>query len=320
MSNCAHCSLNLYEAIQRFRLNEVASLDFFRFHGVLPSSVECPRCHLPCSLRTELKVWRCRNSVYPQNGKKRKKIECGFSVSDRKNTFLEKSRLPAWKMLLFVNHFLDRTWCHRIIFENLEIAKDTSVNWRSFCSKVCQFWLENGQEKLGGPGVEVDLDETILNKHNKYNQGHRVKMVWIFGGIERVSKKTFLIPLTADCEGGESRDPSTIIRLIRRHIRPGSIIYSDCWSAYLPLPEHGFKHKQINHIENFVKPEDRKIHNQIVDGLWKTVKNIVIRPGMKTAFLKQYIARCLFLKATPQHTERLHRFLTEASKMYPGVK
>lgn len=314
MTSCTNCSINLYEAIQRFRLNEEASIEFFRHHGVLPSSVECPRCHSPCLLYAKRKVWRCRKTVARQ---KRGKAECGFNVSDRKNTFLENARLPAWKVLLFVNHFLDQSWSQRIMFENLEMNYRTSVDWTSCCSEVCQFWLEHVQEKLGGPGVEVEIDENIISCR-KDDEGRQMKTVWLFGGIERISKKTFLVPLTADCEEGDSRDAATLIPLIFRHIRPGSIIYSDCWSACVQIPDPKYTHHQINHTEHFVDTEHQNIHTQTVERLWRILKEIHIRSGIKTVYLRQYVARVLFLKSIPQHSQRLHRFLTEMTQLYPG--
>lgn len=60
----------------------------------------------------------------------------------------------------------------------MDITKVTSVNWRSFCSEVCQFWLENVQ-KLAGPGVEVEIDETVIARR-KYNRGRLMKTVWLW--------------------------------------------------------------------------------------------------------------------------------------------
>lgn len=53
---------------------------------------------------------------------------------------------------------------------------------------------------------------------------------------------------------------------------------------------------------------------------WTTIKDIVKRSGHKTASLKRYIARFLFMKSIPHHSQHLHMFLTEVSKLYPGPK
>lgn len=53
-------------------------------------------------------------------------------------TFLEKSRLPAWKVLLLSIISLESKNC-------LKTCKllTTLVDQQSYCSEVCQFWLEN---------------------------------------------------------------------------------------------------------------------------------------------------------------------------------
>ena len=57
-----------------------------------------------------------------------------------------------------------------------------------------------------------------------------MKQVWLFGGIERVSKQRFVVALTGDV--GKKRDKATLVPLIKKYIKFGSIIYSDCWGAY----------------------------------------------------------------------------------------
>ena len=66
----------------------------------------------------------------------RKGRSCGFSVSDRKGTFLDRIRYPPWKMMLFVNHFLSRYWDHKGVMESLHLSSATSVDWRSFCCEL----------------------------------------------------------------------------------------------------------------------------------------------------------------------------------------
>ena len=69
----------------------------------------------------------------------------------------------------------------------LNISSKTSVDWRSFCSEVCSNWFLN-QEQIGGEGVEVEIDETQFVR-KKYERGRLLNHIWLFGGIERVTKK-----------------------------------------------------------------------------------------------------------------------------------
>ena len=108
----------------------------------------------------------------------------------------------------------------------------------------------------------------------------------------------------------------TFFPIISKYILPGSVIVSDCWTAYNTLCEEGYKHWRINHSLNFVDPDDREVHTQNIERLWRDVKEFVRHPGICSAYLKQYIARYLLLKNVSQKLH-LHTFLVEATKLYP---
>ena len=84
-----------------------------------------------------------------------------------------------------------------------------------------------------------------LIARRKYERGRVVKQVWLFGGIERVSKERFVVALTGDV--GEKRDMATLVPLIQKYIKQGSVVYSDCWGAYKGLEELGYSHYAVNH-------------------------------------------------------------------------
>ena len=74
----------------------------------------------------------------------------------------------------------------------LSISKKSVIDWSSVCREVCQFWLEQRSEVLGGPGIVVEIDEAKIG-HRKYNRGRWVEGFWIFGGYERGTGQTFLV-------------------------------------------------------------------------------------------------------------------------------
>ena len=64
---------------------------------------------------------------------------------------------------------------------------------RNFAREVCFSVLEQDSEHIGGPGKFVEIDESKFGKR-KYHRGKRPKRVegvWVFGGIERESKRCF---------------------------------------------------------------------------------------------------------------------------------
>lgn len=66
---------------------------------------------------------------------------------------------------------------------------------------------------LGGEGKVVEIDEAKFGQR-KYNKGRAVDGQWVFGGIERVSRKIFLVPV-------EKRDSTTLLKCIKEYIKPG---------------------------------------------------------------------------------------------------
>ena len=186
MSLCEGCSRDYFQCIVDFHSQIEKSVEFLRNHGVLPLSIECPKCHNQCIHREDgQKIWRCTASKKIPKTKKRR--YCDFSTSDYKGTFLQNSSIPAWKVILFVNHWLSNNWNHKMVIKCLKFSTRTSVDWRSFCSEVTDFWFTN-QQSIGGPGVLVEIDETLIVRR-KYERGRVLSQVWLFGGIERLTKK-----------------------------------------------------------------------------------------------------------------------------------
>lgn len=73
-------------------------------------------------------------------------------------------------------------------------------------------------------GKEVEIDESKFGKR-KYNRGRVRDGQWVFGMIERGSNEV-MMTVVAD------RTASTLIPIIQAHVRQGTTIFSDEWSAY----------------------------------------------------------------------------------------
>ena len=87
--------------------------------------------------------------------------------------------------------------------------------------------MEGCSEKIGGPNKTVEIDESMFGGR-KYNRGHPVKGQWVFGGVERESGRTYLVPVP-------DRTADTLMTIINAWIEPGTTIISDCWSVYRNL-------------------------------------------------------------------------------------
>ena len=72
---------------------------------------------------------------------------------------------------------------------------------------------------------------------------------WILGGVERTEERRVFLQRV------ETRDRRTLLGAIKKHVREGSIIYTDYWRAYAGLNERsGYVHWTVNHSKHFVDP------------------------------------------------------------------
>ena len=71
---------------------------------------------------------------------------------------------------------------------------------------------------------------------------------------------------------GNKRDRGTLIPLIKKFVKPGTTIYTDCWLAYFDFKNQGYEHKAVNHEFNFVRPDDSNIHTNSIEGRWWQIK------------------------------------------------
>jgi len=118
---------------------------------------------------------------------------------------------------------------------------------------------------IGGEGQIVEIDESKFGKR-KNNVGHAVEGVWVVGGCEKNGRGIFAVPV-------QNRNAQTLLAIIQRYVRPGSIIYTDCWRGYRTneLTALGYHHSTVNHSDNFVDTETQ-VHTNTIEGTWSAMK------------------------------------------------
>ena len=112
------------------------------------------------------------------------------------------------------------------------------------------------------------------------------------------------------------RSIDTLLPIIQQHILPGTTIYSDGWSAYNCLSEHGFIHGEVLHNQEFLNAEDPTLHTQTLERMWRDLKEWTKFPGMLMKHLRQYVSRWYFLRDRPT-SEALHDYLIQVGHTYP---
>ena len=113
----------------------------------------------------------------------------------------------------------------------------------------------------------VELDESLFGKKRKYNRGAPTKRIWIFGLVERATRKTVFVPVN-------DRKKETLIPIIQKHVRRGSKIFHDDWAAYAKLEQHGYVHDTVVHAREFVSPTG--VCTNTIEGKFQDILHILL--------------------------------------------
>ena len=107
----------------------------------------------------------------------------------------------------------------------------------------------------------------------------------MFGLKERFTRKVYfeIVP---------RRTKLILMKIIEDRVLPESYIMSDSWRAYLDIDTSANKytHKMINHSVHFVDPNDRNVHTQGVESIWRAAKQkFKAMNGVDRRYLKSYL-------------------------------
>ncbi|KAK3857040.1 hypothetical protein Pcinc_036676 [Petrolisthes cinctipes] len=130
---------------------------------------------------------------------------------------------------------------------------------------------------------------------------------WVFGGICRKTRSSFMIPVT-------TRDKDTLLNIIKERIKPGTTIISDCWQAYQCLEDEGYTQLTADHSIKFIDPSSLTSTNN-VEKIMRDVKKKDPLFGRRKKNFVGYLARFMFFM---EHEEdkRFHHFLQEVATLY----
>jgi transposase-like protein len=126
--------------------------------------------------------------------------------------------------------------------------------------------------KLGGGGVEVEIDETYIggkarNMHKDRKAralegkgGGTSGKVGVQGMLERGGK--------VRAEVIENARYGTLIPNVRKHVEEGTKVYTDEWHTYASL-QAWYDHDVINHMEAYV---NGNVHTNGIENFWSCLK------------------------------------------------
>ncbi len=129
----------------------------------------------------------------------------------------------------------------------VSISRQTSSIWVDLIRGAICFHVESNSSLLGGDDNNgnkkvAEIDESLFFRR-KYNRGRLLHEQWYLGGIERGSRKVFIVPVP-------NRNATTIARVISENVLPDKLIATDQWRAYnraISIMED-MDHVTINHL------------------------------------------------------------------------
>lgn len=297
------CNVTFYDALL-FREPEIR--DFYLQHRILPRFLICGLCGRILWANGPDDVVRCRAMI---RRRKQRPAPCGWSRSIRDGSWLNQVRIPLQKLWFFILFFLWTPHPRTQVLRSLNLSASSVTDWSNFAREVCSYYFVINPIMIGGEGHIVEIDEAKVGKR-KYNRGRVIEGQWVFGGIDRSSKKFFVVAVP-------DRTTDTLLNIIQANVRPGTTIHSDCWRAYRSLPEHGYIHRTVNHSLNFVDPETGT-HTNTIERLWRELRAGIPRFGGTTKeHFDNYLKEFTFKKRFPSFHSRLHHFYATASQLYP---
>lgn len=258
-----------------------------------------------------------------KRGKNEEHCKC---VNALKNTFFEKSKFGIRNILTLMYFFARNVTNYNFLMiecslDDCDASSRTIADWLSFCREVCINYVEEkfqNEEKLGGPGVVVEIDECKIGKR-KYNRGRLVEGTWILGMIEiipdgKVRGGRYRLEICPD----NKRDAATLIPLIMKHVLPETTIVTDLWKSYFGLTDKGYVHFTVNHSKNFLDPLTGA-NTQTIESSWRSVKRS-LKTGIRSDYLAEHLCEYLYRREVKMNKQDAFMHFVNATKaLYPGI-
>jgi len=147
----------------------------------------------------------------------------------------------------------------RIAADLVGIHRNTGIRFFHKLREKITLKQQQRSEQFSG---EVELDESYFGGVRKGKRGRGAAgKVAVFGILKRGGKVYTQIILDAKS--------ATLMPIIRRQIKPDSIVYTDCWRSYNALDISEFKHYRINHSKLFAQKYN---HINGIENFWNQAK------------------------------------------------
>ena len=106
------------------------------------------------------------------------------------------------------------------------ISPNVIVDLNYYMCEVCAQVLLRHPRQIGGPGLHVEIDESLF-VCRKANAGRIPPQQWVEGGMCRENNECFLYAV-------EDRSAATLKGIMKNSCLPGTVIVTDEWRGYTP--------------------------------------------------------------------------------------
>jgi transposase-like protein len=219
--------------------------------------VVCPRCNSDKHYFVKgRRIWLCRG--------------CNKQFSLKVNSIFEDSPITLDK---WMTAFWMLVNCKNGV-SSMEIHRTLGITQKSAWFMLQRLRLalqEKSFVKIGGPGSEVEVDETFIGgKARNMHKGRREMMKdrgeenWgkaiVMGMLERDGKvRAKVVP---------NRRKPALRDTIFDNIDAGTLLYTDEHPAYMAV-DQDYVHKVINHLQHYV---DGTVHTNGIENFWSLLK------------------------------------------------
>lgn len=219
---------------------------------------------------------RCQNcsgtvvlKICIQNNKKLLLYRCRVhGCQKRFSLFRTNIPLPQFLHLLYL-------LLSGVTYKQLEwwygFSSATILRAKTALRKCYARYIQDRPVVLGGIGVTVEIDETVLSRRGiirspTSTSDQTADTVWIGGAIDNTPQRNFFLIRLAN------RRVDTLTAAFMGKILIGSVLHSDGYPSYPQTAENlALEHRVVNHTTGFVSRDGVHTNNQ--EGFWSHLKS-----------------------------------------------
>ena len=241
-------------------------------------------------------------------------LHCRKCISIREGSFFVKSKLTLQKWLILMYWWV-REYAVGDASEEAKVTANSAVQVYQCMRDNCSTKLKQHPIKLGGPGVAVQIDESLYRHKPKNHRGRGTQNeVWVFGLVD-----TSHMPALGYMQIVPQRDAATLLPIVQAHTLrtlyyiPMSGQHTGEWPACRMLPSMTQLTTQWNLSTAPLG------HTQNVESYWNKTKIKFKRmkgchASMLPSHLDEFRWRERFGKTA---TEAFNRIMRDIADQYP---